>query len=293
MREPLLTVVICSHNRPEDLERCLHGLTALEDDVAVIVVDSASDPPLRATVDGFSSSLRRLTYHYEPRPGLSLARNRGLDLAGTELVAFLDDDTVPERAWAKNLVGRFEDPSVVCVGGTCRAAFDCERPPWLSDRLLQFAGVTRFGAEARRVRSSAEYPFGANVCFRRRALLELGGFSIELGRVGATLLSGEEHDVIEKLGRAGGAIWLEPSAVVDHRVTAARCRARYYWRRSWWQGVSRARAGHSARLGARLVSAALIRLALWAVTGDRFYLFRTAETAGYLAECLPRPAAAR
>lgn len=293
MGEPLLTVVICSHNRPEDLERCLHGLAALEDDVAVIVVDSASDPPLRATVDRFSSSLRRLSYHYEARPGLSLARNRGLELARTELVAFLDDDTVPERAWAKNLVGPFEDPNVVCVGGTCRAAFDCERPPWLSDRLLQLAGVTRFGAEARRVRSSAEYPFGANVCFRRRALLELGGFSIELGRIGTTLLSGEEYDVIEKLGRAGWAVWLEPSAVVDHRVTAARCRAHYYWRRSWWQGVSRARAGRSARLGARLVSAALIRLALWGVTGDRFYLFRTAETAGYLAGCLPRPAAAR
>jgi glycosyltransferase involved in cell wall biosynthesis len=293
MVEPLLTVVICSHNRPEDLERCLRGLAAVEDDVAVIVVDSASNPPLRATVDGFSSSFRSLTYHYEAQPGLSLARNRGLELAGTELVAFLDDDTVPERAWVRNLVGPFADPSVVCVGGSCRAAFDCERPPWLSDRVLQFAGVTRFGAEARRVRSSAEYPFGANICFRRRALFELGGFSTELGRIGARLLSGEEYDVIEKLRRAGGAIWVEPTAVVDHRVTAARCRARYYWRRSWWQGVSRARVERSPRLGARLVSAALVRLGLWAVTGDRFYLFRTAETAGYLAECLPRPVAAR
>src|SRR5262249_17459304 len=117
MVEPLLTVVICSHNRPEDLERCLRGLAALEDDVAGIVVDSASNPPLRATVDGFSASVRRLTYHHVSQPGLSLARNRGLELARTELVAFLDDDTVPERAWARNLVGPFADPKVVCVGG--------------------------------------------------------------------------------------------------------------------------------------------------------------------------------
>jgi glycosyltransferase involved in cell wall biosynthesis len=286
-------VVICTHNRPADLERCLEGLAALEDDVAVIVVDSASDPPLDAVVDGFSSSLRHLTYHYEPEAGLSLARNRGLELARSELVAFLDDDAVPEPSWARNLVGPFEAPGVVCVGGTCRAAFDSERPPWLSDRLLQFAGVTRFGADSRPARSSAEYPFGANVCFRRAALVELGGFSTELGRIGASLLSGEEHDVIERLRRAGGSIWLEPSAVVDHRVTAARCRARYYWARSWWQGVSRAKTRRSARLGARLVSAALIRLVLWAVTRDRFYLVRTAETAGYLAECLPRQLAPR
>lgn len=291
MAEPLLTVVICTHDRPSDLGRCLQGLAELEDEVEVIVIDSASEPPLREVVDDFSPSLRSLTYSYEPRPGLSRARNRGLELARSELVAFLDDDTVPERKWARHLVRPFRDPNVVCVGGACRALFDSDRPAWLSDRVLQFAGVTRFGAVARRARSSAEYPFGANICFRRRQLLELGGFSTKLGRIGATLLSGEEQDAIERLRRAGGSIWLEPAAIVDHRVTAARCRSRYYWARSWWQGVSRARTRRSARLGARLVSAALVRLALWAITGDRFYLFRTAETAGYLAACLqPRPA---
>src|SRR5439155_21275071 len=103
-----------------------------------------------------------------------------------------DDDTVPEPAWARRLVGPFADPYAACVGGTGRASFDPARPPWLSDRLLQFAGITRFGLEARTARSSAEYPFGANICFRRRRLLEVGGFPDNLGRVGANLLSGEE-----------------------------------------------------------------------------------------------------
>ena len=73
-----------------------------------------------------------------------------------------------------------------------------------------------------------------------------GGFPEELGRVGGKLLSGEEYEVIETLVHAGWSIWLEPSAVVDHRVSSVRCRSRYYWRRLWWQGVSRARAreGH-------------------------------------------------
>jgi hypothetical protein len=59
----------------------------------------------------------------------------------------------------------------------------------------------------------------------------------------------------------------------------------------WWQGVSRARARRSALLAVRLLAAAIARLALWTVTGDRFYLFRTAETAGYVLDCL-RPRAA-
>jgi GT2 family glycosyltransferase len=244
-------------------------------------------------VGDFARSFRLLTYRYEPDAGLARARNRGLELARSELVAFIDDDTVPERTWARRLAGPFRDPDVVCVGGTCRAAFDADRPPWLSDRLLQFAGITRFGAEPRRARSSAEYPFGANVCFRRRRLLELGGFSTDLGRVGTTLLSGEEHDAIERLRLAGGSIWLEPTATVDHRVRAARCRPSYYWARLWWQGVSRARARRSASVALRLLTAAPARLLLWAVTGDRFYLFRTAETAGYLVACLNPRAVSR
>jgi glucosyl-dolichyl phosphate glucuronosyltransferase len=292
MAEPLLSVVVCTHDRPDDLERCLRGLAALDDQVEVIVVDSASPRPLQALVESFSGSLPRLTYQYEPIAGLARARNRGLGLARSDRVAFIDDDAVPEPTWAGRIVDPFTDANLACVGGTCRARFDSARPPWLSDRLLQFAGITRFGPEARPVLSSSDYPFGANICFRRKPLLELGGFSESLGRVGTNLLSGEEHDVIERLLRAGWSIRLEPSAIVDHRVGTARCETRYYWRRLWWQGVSRARARRSPALAGRLLGAAVARFVLWAFTGDRFYLFRLAETAGYVFDCLrPRAAA--
>ena len=293
MADPLLSVVVCTHDRPEDLERCLRGLAALQDDVDVIVVDSASATPAGPIVERFSGSLPWLRYHYEPIAGLSRARNRGLALARCDLVAFLDDDTVAEPDWARRLAAAFADPEVACVGGTCRPAFDDGRPGWLSDRLLQFAGVTRFGSGARPARSSAEFPFGANMAFRCEQLVHLGGFPEHLGRVGDNLLSGEEHEVIAALDRSGWTIWLEPAAIVDHRVTAERCRSGYYWSRLWWQGISRSRARRSPALALRLVSASIVRLGLWIVTGDRFYLFRMAETAGYLSDCMrPRGASA-
>src|SRR5262249_49320706 len=164
---------------------------------------------------------------------------------------------------------------------------------WLSDRLLQFAGVTRFGSDARPARSSAEYPFGANMCFRRSQLLAAGGFPEHLGRTGDNLLSGEEHEVISRLHRSGWSIWLEPSAIVDHRVTVERCESSYYWSRLWWQGITRARVHRSPALAIRLLAASIVRLGMWVVTGDRFYLFRVAETAGYVADWLrPRGASA-
>jgi GT2 family glycosyltransferase len=286
---PSLSVVVCTHNRPDDLEHCLDALARLEDAPEAIVVDSASSPPCEKLVGSYASLLPGLQYVREERPGLSRARNRGLALARGEIVAFIDDDTAPHPDWARWIAAPFAaDPGIGCVGGACRPVFgEGVRPHWLSDRLLQFAGVTRFGPEAREARSSAEWPFGANIAFRAAALANEGGFSEALGRVGTTLLSGEESELIESLGRRGWKIWLEPAAIVDHTVHPDRCRSRYYWRRLWWSGVSRARAADTAPLaGLRLVAAAFVRLSLYVVTRDRVHLYRTAETAGYVTERL-------
>jgi GT2 family glycosyltransferase len=282
-----LSVVICTHDRPADLQRCLEAVCSLDESPEVIVVDSASRPPARSLVQGYAARIGNVRYLREERPGLSRARNRGVAEAGGQIVAFLDDDAAPRRDWARHIVACFEaDDSVGCVGGACVAVFDgAPRPGWLSDRLLQFAGITRFGSDGREPRSSAEWPFGANIAFRAEALAPVEGpFSESLGRNGTTLLSGEESDLIEALLGSGWKVWLEPQATVEHTVHAERCRSRYYWRRLWWAGVSRARAKPPRSLGPRLIAAGALRFVLYVVTRDRVHLYRTAETAGFLVE---------
>jgi glycosyltransferase involved in cell wall biosynthesis len=285
---PRLSVVVCTHNRPRDLERCLDALAALEDAPEVVVVDSASQPPCCDLVMRYESWLPALVYLYEPEPGLSRARNRGLGCAGGRIVAFVDDDAAPRPDWSRQIVAPFDrDSSIGCVGGACVAAFEEPemRPRWLSDRLLQFAGITRFGHDPREARSSAEWPFGANIAFRAEVLQGDRPFPETLGRHGTTLLSGEEYAVVEAVLAAGWRIWLEPRAIVDHTVHAERCRSSYYWRRLWWAGVTRARAADSTvKVGLRLVAAAPTRLVLYALTRDRVHLYRSAETAGFLVE---------
>ena len=124
------------------------------------------------------------------------------------------------------------------------------------------------------------------MAFRVEALEQAGSlFPEELGRDGNTLLSGEDSALVEAVRQAGWKIWLEPAAIVDHTVHAERCRSRYYWRRLWWAGVSRARGTESpTMLGLRLLAALPARLCLYVLTLDRVYLYRTAETAGFLAE---------
>jgi glucosyl-dolichyl phosphate glucuronosyltransferase len=284
MAEPLLSVVVATHDRPDRLVACLEGLAALEDPVEVIVVDSASTHSCGHIAGRFAVRFSRLHYCREDEPGLSRARNRGVREASCELVAFVDDDAVAAPDWARRLSAPFADTRIGCAGGTCRPRFDAARPRWLSERLLQFAGITRIGSTPREARSSAEYPFGANICFRRAALAQIGGFSEGLGRSARSLLSGEESAAIDRLRERGWTVWLQPDAIVDHAVAAERCSSAYYWRRLWWQGIGRARSERSLRLALRLTAAAPLRFLLWLTTRDRVYLYRTAETAGYLFE---------
>ena len=284
---PLLSAIVCTHNRPGDLRRCLDALALLKDEVEVIVVDSASRPPCQELVTSYGGRVANLRYLREEQPGLSRARNVGIAAATGEIVAFLDDDAAPRADWAQRIVAPFAaDHGIGCVGGACLPLFPDEpRPRWLSDRLLQFAAITRFGPEGREARSSADWPFGANMAFRREALAQAGPFSEGLGRLRENLLSGDETPVIEAVRRHGWKIWLDPTAVVDHTVHGERCRSRYYWRRLWWAGVTRARSTETAlSLGSKLVAAVPVRFFLYLVTRDRMHLYRTAETVGFLHE---------
>jgi len=276
-----ISVVVCTHERPQDLADCLDSLVAIGADLEVIVVDSASRQPCRALVDAFSGRLSSLRYVYVAEPGLSRARNAGVAAATGDIIAFIDDDASPQPGWDARLRRAFaEHPRAGCVGGACLARFAARRPGWLSERLLQLSSITRWGEHPCQPRSSAEWPFGANMAFRAEVLAAAGEFSVALGRVGTSLLSGEDSDMVQRVLAGGWEVWLEPRAAVLHTVHPERCCSSFYWRRLWWAGVSRAKAP-SLRVAVRLGLAAPIRLGLWLATRDRYYLYRTAESAGY------------
>jgi glycosyltransferase involved in cell wall biosynthesis len=111
---PTCTVVICTRNRPEHLERCLGAVTRLlYPRFDVLVVDNApSHDRAREIAARWGAD-----YVVEPALGLSRARNRGVRASQSEIIAFLDDDALPEPDWLCNLVTEFRDPMVMAVTG--------------------------------------------------------------------------------------------------------------------------------------------------------------------------------
>ncbi len=121
-----VTVVVPVRDRPRSLARLLAALPA---GLPVVVVDDGSaDPgPTRAVAEEFDA---RLVRHPVSR-GPAAARNTGLARVGTDLVAFLDSDVVPEPGWLARLHRHLDDPAVAIVGPRVLGAAPAPGDSWL------------------------------------------------------------------------------------------------------------------------------------------------------------------
>jgi GT2 family glycosyltransferase len=240
----LISAIICTYQRYEILREVLAALIAQdlpESDYRIIVIDNSPDAALSRRAARRWRAVANLTWHHEPTPGLSHARNVGLDLARTSLVSFLDDDAVADRDWlsAKLAAFAFFGPAVHAVGGRVRLRLEGGRPDWLDQRMLGWLSACDLGDTPRLIRPG-EWVVGANISYRTAAVRAAGGFDTALGRVGggATLMSNDEIDLQHRLAAGGGATGYAPAAAVEHIVPKSRLRQAWFRRRAAWQAIS-------------------------------------------------------
>ena len=109
---PTCSVVISTHNRVDDLQRCLDSIFAFTaSDIEIIVVDNAPSDDSTARL----SANYPVRYIIERRKGASWARTRGAKEASGEVVVYVDDDVVVDNNWVDNLLQPFVRPEVAAV----------------------------------------------------------------------------------------------------------------------------------------------------------------------------------
>lgn len=221
-----LSVVICSLNGADGVDRCVRALSKQKDvELQVIVVDDGSSDDTSEVALQHGVTVIR----HEVNRGLAAARNTGISAATAPVVAFLDDDCEPEPTWARHLLDAYED-DVTGVGGD---VIPCAPPGYMlgyltrNNPLLPLeSSLTRSEALPYRLylyllrqwtplerhdRREVYSLVGANMSFRR-SVLNVENFD-ERFRFG-----GEDFDICLRLPRVfpGTRLVLNPAAEVRH-----------------------------------------------------------------------------
>lgn len=294
-----VSVVITTRDRADQLDRCLTALTRQEPrppaSVEVVVVDNGSTDPTPEVVarhaEAFPWTLRRVE---EPVAGRARALNTGLLATEADLVFLLDDDARPDPDWLVETWRGFAETDADLVGGRLRPPPGIELPDWYRPESMSgILAQIEWGDEPFEL--TDEYPYGANLAFRRDTARALGGFDLRLGRTARSLLAGEDHDFCRRVLLCGGKGMYWPASRCEHDVRPERLRREYFKRWKFMAG----RSGYhlmypgSVReiLGApRFVVGQLLRagvhwLAAWA-RGDRDDAFSHSLAARAAAGCL-------
>lgn len=241
MNQPEIAAIICTHNRDNYLGLAIDSLLQQEyNNYEIIVIDNASTDSTKEVVK-VRLNQGKIRYVYEAQLGLSVARNRGFAETNAPIIAYLDDDAIASPHWLEKIVTSYTKNSRLAIAG---GKVDLIWPPgvtqprWISENLAGALGLYDLGEELKLITNPNLTPRGLNYTVRRSFLEEVGGFDLNLGRVGKKLLSNEELYMTQLAIQKGWQVAYLPEALVSHHVSPERLEADWFLRRSWWQGIS-------------------------------------------------------
>lgn len=240
-----VTVTVQTYNNASSLGQMLRSLEALRCpggiDYEVLVVDNNSTDQTASVVRECRTSLgSRLRYVFEPRQGLSHARNRAIAEARGDIICFIDDDVVVDPGWLTGHMNAYlADSQIVAVGGRVflRWPDGWTRPAWLTPDLEGCLSCVNAEAAGPLMRFP-RYPYGCNMSIRRDMARQIGGFCPALGRKESNLISNDEKLFFYEVHVLGGRVAYAHGAVVHHVVPPSRLTKRFFLKRAYAQGMS-------------------------------------------------------
>jgi len=235
-----IAVVICAYtqNRWNELVAAIKSVqlqTLLPKEI-IVVIDH--NPNLLELVREHVSDV--IVVENTETAGLSGARNSGIAVAKSDIVAFLDDDAVAAPNWLMLLSEEFADLHVLGVGGAVHPTWMGNKPDWFPEEFYWVVGCTYRGMP--QASKTIRNPIGANMSLRREVFDAVGGFRSEIGRVGTRPVGCEETELCIRARKRWpqNVVLYQPQASVSHSIPDNRASWHYFCSRCYAEGLSKA-----------------------------------------------------
>jgi len=230
------SIIVCTYSKelfPDTIE-CIRSLSSQDyPNKEILLVMDENEELYRMYKEALPASVALII---NPTPGLSPARNCGIQHATGDIIVFIDDDATAGPDYLANLIRNYEDGKVIGTAGKILP----RHTPSYPEELYWVGGFTYKGFPEERC--EVRNAHGCNMSFRREVFERAGLFDVSLGRVGRKLVTAEETEFsIRALGAfPGSRIMYDPEAVVHHKVHEYRERFWYLVKRGYYEGMSKA-----------------------------------------------------
>ncbi|HVY60905.1 MAG TPA: glycosyltransferase, partial [Planctomycetota bacterium] len=265
-RYPKVSVVVATYNGGATLRETLETLGRMTyPDYEVIVIDDGSKDDSAAIAREFvradPSRNGNVVLIQQPNKGLSAARNRGIEAATGEIVAYCDSDVAVDPDWLYYLVS-----AMGTERGPLGGAGGPNLPPPGDGRIAAAVAASPGGPTHVLVDDvTAEHVPGCNMAFWKSALVEVGGFDPRFHA------AGDDVDICWRIQDRGLKLGYAPSAIVwHHRRNSAKAYLRQ--QRGYGEAEAELAAKHPGRYNA--FGGALWRGRIYAGTGEAPALLR-------------------
>ncbi|MES2050200.1 MAG: hypothetical protein V4447_17515, partial [Pseudomonadota bacterium] len=149
-------------------------------------------------------------------------------------------ETLDEN-WFEVAAGYLRKARIDYLGGPYKPDWAAQAPNWLPVHVNKYRAVLGWIEQ-----NDTALPFddfggslcGGNCVIRRKALIEVGGFSTMVGRSANNLMGGEDDELHRKLRLHGKLGMYDPALVIYHHIPAHRMTRKYHIRWAFWSGVS-------------------------------------------------------
>ena len=202
-----ISVCVCTYRRPKLLAHLLRTLRDQRTDglftYSVVVVDNDVEHSARQVVNDAADGILSIVYRVEPTKNIAMARNKAVQSAGGNFVAFIDDDEFPVHDWLYQLFRTRAAYEADAVLGPVKPEFEAPPPGWVvKARLFE----------------RPSYPTGTILAWHNtrtgNVLLKRGLFDEHLFR--PEFRHSEDQDFFKRIMERGHvAVWCDEATVFE------------------------------------------------------------------------------
>ncbi|MCX7164830.1 MAG: glycosyltransferase [Rhodocyclales bacterium] len=204
----------------------------------IVIVDNGSRDSTRDVVHEFERISRvPVIFCHETRRGLHWARHTGAFASQGEILAYIDDDAIPDANWLEELDKAYLHFGADCAGGRIDIKWDRQPPQWVIP-YEHFLGRIDYGTHPR-ILSETEFINGGNFTILRRRLFEIGGFNPD--QVNRHLIGDGESGLCLRIHkRKWKMVWVPDATVLHMQFVDRNGTLQDLKRRYWNNGVCKA-----------------------------------------------------